>query len=126
MDQDLTYDFDVAAPDQRAFIGIRVSRQGETVLTASFNGQRRDLTAANLFMAWASHPLQTIGVLLGIYLEGLKLLLRGFRWRSPQSAENNDSGRNEPANGAEPALIAVPAESSKMVKVPEQLAPPLP
>ena len=87
MDQDLAYDFDVVAPDERAFVGIRVSRQGQTVLTASFNGDRRELTAANLIAAWASHPLQTVGVLAGIYVEGLKLLLKGFRWRSPQSAQ---------------------------------------
>jgi DUF1365 family protein len=87
MDQDLGYDFDVAAPDARAFIGIRVSRDGEAVLTASFVGERRALTTANLLAAWATHPLQTIGILAGIYFEGLKLLLKGFRWRSPRSFE---------------------------------------
>jgi len=91
MDQDLAYDFDVAAPDDRAFIGIRVSRQDQTLLTASFAGRRRDLTRTNLLAAWATNPLQTIGVLAGIYFEGAKLLLKGFRWRSPRSIEQSGS-----------------------------------
>jgi DUF1365 family protein len=84
MDMDLAYDFQIAAPGERALIGIRVSREGETVLTASFAAERRALNAANILLAWAAHPLQTLGVLAGIYLEGLKLLLKGLRWRSPK------------------------------------------
>lgn len=93
MDQDLAYDFDVAAPDERAFIGIRVSRNDKIILTANFAGERRELTHANLLAAWAGHPLQTIGVLAGIYLEGLKLIVKGFRWRSPRSAEPSGHAR---------------------------------
>lgn len=94
MDQDLAYQFDVAAPDETAFIGITVRRGEQVVLTASFNGHARPLTSANALAAWATHPLQTIGVLIGIYLEGAKLILKGLRWRSPHSAPSaSDSVR---------------------------------
>ena len=86
MDMDLAYDFHLVEPEDRALIGIRVSRQGETQLTASFAGERRPMTDAAVLGAWAAHPLQTVGVLAGIYFEGLKLLLKGFRWRSPGTA----------------------------------------
>ena len=87
MDMDLTYDFTVAAPDSHAAIGIQVRRAGGTVLTARFTGERRPLTAKTVLIAWAIHPLQTVGVLAGIYFEGARLLIKGLRWRSPRSVE---------------------------------------
>jgi uncharacterized protein len=86
MELDLAYDFLLAPPAEQALIAIRVSGAGETVLTASFLGERRPLSDAAIVAAWVSHPLQTVGVLAGIYLEGIKLLLKGFSWRSPKSA----------------------------------------
>jgi DUF1365 family protein len=87
MDQDLAYAFDVAAPGETAHIGIRVHRGDTTVLTAGFQGHGRPATDVVLLRAWLTHPWQTIGVLAAIYLEGAKLLLSGFRWRSPHSVE---------------------------------------
>jgi uncharacterized protein len=86
MDMDLAYDFLLAPPAEQALLAIRVSSGRETVLTASFLGERRPLTDGALLAAWASHPMQSAGVLAGIYFEGLKLLVKGFRWRSPKSA----------------------------------------
>ena len=86
MDGELAYDFLLAPPAEQALVAIRVSGRGETVLTASFLGERRPLSDVALLAAWAGHPLQSVGVLAGIYFEGLKLLLKGFRWRSPRTA----------------------------------------
>lgn len=85
MDMNLHYAFDMAVPDEVARIGIVVSQDGAPMLTASFHGEARPLSDAALLAAWVTHPLQTLGVLAGIYWEGLKLLLKGLRWRSPKT-----------------------------------------
>ena len=87
MDMALRYAFDIVPPAERALVGIQVSDAEGPVLSASFAGEHRDLTDAALFAAWAGHPMQTIGVLAAIYWQGFKLVLKGFRWRSPNAAE---------------------------------------
>lgn len=93
MDADLAYAFDLREPAEAVHIGIRVSRGDKAVLTASFAGRRKPFSQGALLVAWATHPLQTVGVLVGIYFEGLKLLLKGFRWRSPKAEPGFQAGR---------------------------------
>lgn len=85
MDMDLAYAFDIVPPGADALIGIRVSDGEGLVLNAAFAGVRRPLTDREILAAWLGHPIHTIGVLAMIYWQGLKLVFKGFRWRSPHS-----------------------------------------
>lgn len=81
MDQVLTYDFTVHAPDETVSVVV-AARYGTTpVLTASFSGRRRDLTDRELLRAFLSHPLLTWKVTWGIHWEAVKLMLKGARYR---------------------------------------------
>jgi len=81
MDMGLTYDFTVRPPDEAVSVIVAV-RRGETpILTASFAGRRRPLTDAQLLRAFATHPLLTWKVTLGIHWEALKMMLKGARYR---------------------------------------------
>lgn len=82
MDMDLTYDFTVRPPGEAVSVVVAV-RRGETpVLTASFSGDRRPLTDAQLIRAFLTHPLLTWKVTWGIHWEAVKLMLKGARYRS--------------------------------------------
>ena len=83
MELDLRYVFEVSPPEDVVRVAISVFDDGGPVMNAAFNGGRRELSDTSLLAVWASHPLQSLGVLAVIYWEGLKLLLKGFRWRPP-------------------------------------------
>lgn len=81
MDQALTYDFTVTPPGDAVSVVVTV-RRGETpVLTASFSGDRRDLTDRELLRAFLTHPLLTWKVTWGIHWEAVKVMLKGARYR---------------------------------------------
>lgn len=81
MDMDLTYDFRITPPGERAATAIRVSDAEGPVLAAAFAGDRRPMTDANLLEAWLGHPLVTLKVVAGIHWEALRLWLKGMRLR---------------------------------------------
>lgn len=80
LEMDLRYEFRVTPPCARAIVAMAVKRGDRTALTASFTGDRRDLTDANLLRAWASHPLMTFKVIAGIHWEAVKMSLKGVRY----------------------------------------------
>jgi DUF1365 family protein len=82
MDMDLDYDFTLGRPAEGFGITIRVARDGELVLTASFHGRRKPFTDAALLRAWAGHPLLTLKVVAGIHWEALKLWRKGLKFRT--------------------------------------------
>jgi cyclopropane-fatty-acyl-phospholipid synthase len=51
------YEFTFSAPDDDLSIGIKLIRQGETVMDAAMWGQGRPLTGANLWKTVLTHPL---------------------------------------------------------------------
>lgn len=81
MDRDLTYDFTVRPPGEAVSVVVAVRRGDTPILTASFAGRRRPLTDNQLLRAFASHPLLTWKVTLGIHWEALKMMLKGARYR---------------------------------------------
>jgi len=83
MDMDLTYAFQVTPPGETVAVAIGVSEEGRPILTASFAATGAPLSDRALMGVVFSHPLQLVGVLAGIYFEGLKLVLKGLRWRPP-------------------------------------------
>jgi uncharacterized protein len=80
LEMGMRYDFRVVPPGERAVVAMTVKRGDETALTASFAGERRALTDANLLRAWAGNPLMTLKVIAGIHWEALKMWTKGIRY----------------------------------------------
>ncbi len=80
LEMDLRYEFRVVPPSGRTSVAMVVRRGGDVALTASFTGERRELTDANLLRAWAGNPLMTLTVIVGIHWEALKMWLKGIRY----------------------------------------------
>jgi len=76
----LTYEFSITPPGERVSVAMIVRRGDEIALTASFAGERRDLTDARLFRAWLGNPLMTFKVVAGIHWEALQMWLKGVRF----------------------------------------------
>jgi uncharacterized protein len=81
MAMDHRYDFRLTEPADRFTVNIKVMRDKEVWLTASFEAGRRPFTDAQLFKAWFAHPLLTLTVVGGIHLEALKIWLKGLKFR---------------------------------------------
>jgi uncharacterized protein len=80
---DMTYDFRLAAPGERAATAITVrSRDGDPILAAAFAGQRQALSDRTLARAFVAHPLLTLKVVAGIHWEALKLIAKGVKLRA--------------------------------------------
>ncbi len=77
LEMDLRYTFRVTPPGDRAGVAMVVWRGEDVALTASFAGERRDLTDANILRVWAGNPLMTFMVIAGIHWEALKMLTKG-------------------------------------------------
>jgi len=80
LEMDLRYEFEVTPPGTTCVVAILVWRGQAIALTASFAGERRALTDANLLRAWACNPLMTLKVLTGIHWEALKMWVKGIRY----------------------------------------------
>ena len=82
MDMDLTYDFTVRPPGEAVSVVVAVRKGDQPILTATFAGQRRPLTDAELLRAWLTHPLLTWKVMWGIHWEAAKGMLKGAKYRN--------------------------------------------
>ena len=80
MPMDLRYAFEIAPPGETVHIGVDVLDDEGLLLTATFAGERRDLSDAELWKALANHPWQVAGVLAAIHWEAVKLVFKGFRF----------------------------------------------
>jgi len=81
MDMDLSYQFRVAAPDDRVSVAIRASDRDGMLLVAALSGDRRELSDSVLLRTLATNPLLTLKVIAAIHWHALRLLLKGFRLR---------------------------------------------
>jgi DUF1365 family protein len=86
MDMDLTYAFRILRPEERVLVAVDTSDAEGLILTASFSGERRELTDGALVKAWLTYPWMTIGTLAAIHFEALKIWLKGetVRVRPPK------------------------------------------
>lgn len=73
------YSFRVLAPAQTLSLAITLTVKGETVLTAAYAGERHNLTGGALIAALGRTGWMTLKVVAGIYLEAVKLWLKGLR-----------------------------------------------
>ena len=80
LEMDLRYEFRVTPPGERAVVAMVVRRGDEVALTASFSGERRELTDTNLLRAWLGNPLMTLTVIAGIHWEAMKMWVKGVRY----------------------------------------------
>ena len=112
MGLDMTYDFRLAAPGERATTAI-LGRgpEGAPIITAAFSGQRRELSDRTLFAAFLGHPLLTLKVVAAIHWEAARLLARGVRLRVRPAPPRNAvtvvrADRAERPAGARPTDLA--------------------
>jgi DUF1365 family protein len=80
LEMGLRYEFRVTPPGDRAVVAMVVRRGDDVALMASFAGDRRELTDANLLRAWLGNPLMTLAVIAGIHWEALKMWVKGVRY----------------------------------------------
>jgi DUF1365 family protein len=77
VEMDMTYHFRVKPPGAELCIAIQETDRDGLLLTASFAGRRRPLSAVNLLRAFLAFPLLTLKVIGGIHWEALKLWVKG-------------------------------------------------
>ena len=96
---ELDYAFRVTTPGASAVVAIDTHDAEGLILTASFTGERRDLTDRELLRAFFTHPLLTLKVTLGIHWEAVKLLAKGLKLRAgpPAPLEGSSLATLDPA-----------------------------
>lgn len=80
LEADLRYEFRIRSPGEAVSVAMIVRRGAGIALTASFAGERRALTDANILRAWAGNPVMTFKVIAGIHWEAVKMWLKGVRY----------------------------------------------
>ncbi|EGF92109.1 hypothetical protein ABI_05420 [Asticcacaulis biprosthecium C19] len=90
--KDMTYDFDLIAPEARFALKINL-RQGERdMLFAGFSARRQDLSDRNLLRLFFAMPLVTLKVVAGIHWEALLIALKGITLKpKPPTARSSIS-----------------------------------
>ena len=71
------YRFRITPPGENVVVAIDETDGDGLLLTASFAGERRDLTDAALLRALFAYPLMTLKVTAAIHWEALRLFLKG-------------------------------------------------
>jgi DUF1365 family protein len=82
MDMDMSYEFTMTTPGETISTVVNGrGPDGAPLIHAAFAGRRRPLTDAVLVRALAAYPFLTLGVVLAIHWEALKLFAKGLRLR---------------------------------------------
>jgi DUF1365 family protein len=76
LDMDFDYDWRLSAPGEELEVHMSNLRDGRPVFEAGLLCRRRDLTARNLAVVLAKHPLLTQRISLVIYLQAALLWLK--------------------------------------------------
>jgi uncharacterized protein len=81
MDMDVHYEFRLTRPEERITVGISAHRSDGPVFNAVLVGARRDFTDQALIGIGVAIPAVTLKVIAAIHWQGLRLWLKGLRWR---------------------------------------------
>lgn len=73
------YDFKLNRPGGRLSLAINLTKEGQHILSAGFQGERRALTDRALLATFFQYPLMTLKVIAGIHFEALRLWLKGVK-----------------------------------------------
>ena len=91
MDMDMNYDFKLTTPSGTIATVVNGSDfAGEPLIFAAFTGQRREFTDRALLAVLLAYPFLTIGVVLAIHWEALKLFFKGVRLRDRPPPPSTD------------------------------------
>lgn len=74
---DMTYAFRIQAPNENFSLSISVADADGAMLTAAQSLRRRPLNDKELLSVFITHPLLTLKVIAGIYIEALLIWLKG-------------------------------------------------
>jgi DUF1365 family protein len=96
MPMDLRYAFAIKPPAEAVHVGVDVMDDDGMMLSATFSGERRELTDGAIWKALASHPWQVAGVMAAIHWEALKIVMKGFRFFPQDRAERGLKRPAEP------------------------------
>ncbi|MGD1050292.1 MAG: DUF1365 domain-containing protein [Solirubrobacteraceae bacterium] len=106
MGMDHTYEWRVTTPGERLIFHIDSERDEQIVFDATLSLRRGELTPAHLRAALARHPLLSLRIVAGIYVNGLRLWLRGVRhFPNPSGAPLLGSARRRHARDSREGAI---------------------
>jgi DUF1365 family protein len=92
MEMEMEYIWRISTPGERISISIANERDGEVVFDAGLALRRRAITRRTLTTIPLRHPLAGAQVLPRIYVEALRLKLKGARWHA-KPATRAETGR---------------------------------
>ena len=75
----MRYHFRLVAPRESVKLRILETDSGGPLLSATFNGHRRDLTTKELLRCFLLLPAVTLKIIAAIHWEALRLWLKGVR-----------------------------------------------
>ncbi len=94
------YSFQAKSPGDHLHLGVKLTKNGATILNTWFAGEHRDLTDWQLFKAFLKMPLLPLQVLFAIHWEALKLWRKGLAFnpspeppKTPHTFSKTMSGR---------------------------------
>ncbi len=82
MPMDLRYHFRIQPPTDETTTAITVSDADGPMLTASFHGDRVEITDGAILRQWLSHPLLSLKVLSGIHWEAIFIWFKGAKFHA--------------------------------------------
>ncbi len=78
---DCTYKFRLKEPDETLDFAIhQFTGDNEKIMTATWDGARRDLTSAALLKTLFTHPMLTLKIIVGIHWEAFLLWRKGAKY----------------------------------------------